>query len=145
MEDRVGLDHALASERLYTDGATILFDYASAGQLENAAAEDLAGLTRVVDGQRVFSQVVGNYLQRISYADDGLAAELVLPYGDRAVLRVRPDQAGGQPLFVRGRAPLDAVVARWRAGDRISEIAADFEIPEEDLEDGLRGMTTTAT
>lgn len=138
LELEVGLEHALASERLYTDGASILYDFAHRSRLDDEAAEELAGLTRIVDGQRVFSEVVRDYLCRITYADDGLAAELVLPYGERDLLRIRPDQAGGRPLFVRGRARLEDAVSRWKAGDRINEIAADCEIPAEDLEDALR-------
>lgn len=138
LKQQVGLDHALASERLYTDGAAILYDFARRTPLAEDAAEELAGLTRVVDGRRVFAEVVRDYLRRITYADDGWAAQLVLPSGDRELLRIRPDQAGGRPLFVRGRARLEDAVSRWRAGDRIAEIAADFEVPAEDLEDALR-------
>lgn len=138
LEERVGLDHALASQRLYSNGAVILYDYAHSREVGDDAARDLAGLTRVVDGQQVFADVVRDYLQRITYGDDGFAVELTLPYGYHDILRIRPEQAGGRPLFVRGRAPLDAVIARWRAGERMADIAADFEIPGEDLEDAIR-------
>ena len=70
--------------------------------------------------------------------DADAAEELVLPYGEQDLLRIRPDQAGGQPLFIRGRARLEDVVSRWMAGDRIAEIAEDFEVPAADLEDALR-------
>lgn len=92
----------------------------------------------MVDGQRVFAGIVRDYLRRITYADDGWAAQLVLPYGDRDLLRVRPDKAAGRPLFIEGGAPLDAVVSRWRAGDRLAALAADFDVPADDLEDALR-------
>lgn len=138
LEAHVGLDHALASHRLYSDGAVILYDYAHSSKSPDDAGRDLAGLTRVVDGQQVFADVVRDYLKRIAYADDGFAIELGLPYGTKDTLRIRPDQAGGRPLFVQGRAPLDAVLARWRAGERMSDIAADFEIPPEELEDVIR-------
>lgn len=138
LAEEVGVEHALASKRLYTDGAVILFDFAHVGSLEAQVAEELSGLTRVVDGQRVFAEVVRDYLRRITYADDGWAAQLVLPYGDRDLLRVRPDRAAGHPLFVRGGAPLDAVLSRWRAGDRMAALAADYEVPADDLEDAIR-------
>lgn len=144
LERQVGVEHALASERLYTDGAVILYDFATTGDVETTAAEELTGLTRVVDGQRVFAEVVREYLRRITYGTDGYAAELVLPYGSRDILRVVPDRAAGRPLFVNGGAPLDQVVSRWRAGDRIAELAADFEVPPEDLEDALRVAVGTA-
>lgn len=144
LERTVGIEHALASQRLYTDGAVILFDFVQRGAVDDEAAEELAGLTRVVDGQRVFTEVIRDYLRRITYADDGLAAELVLPYGERDLLLIRPGQAGGRPMFIRGRARLDDALARWHAGDRIAEIAADFEVPAEDLEDALRVAVGTA-
>lgn len=138
LQRQVGVEHALASERLYTDGAVILYDFANAGVVDAEMAEELTGLTRVVDGQRVFAEIVRDYLRRITYGDDGWAAELVLPYGDRDILRVTPDRASGQPLFVRGGAPLGDVVSRWRAGERLADLATDFEIPAEDIEDALR-------
>ncbi|MGH8908174.1 MAG: DUF433 domain-containing protein [Egibacteraceae bacterium] len=138
LEREVGVAHALASKRLYTDGAVILYDYAQAGAADPDAVQELSGLTRVVDGQRVFAEVVRDHLRRLTYAEDGWADQVVLPYTDRDLLRIRPDQAGGQPLFVHGRAPLEAVVSRWRAGDRLAEIARDFGVPVDDVEDALR-------
>ncbi|CAN5409472.1 hypothetical protein BH23ACT9_BH23ACT9_28300 [soil metagenome] len=105
---------------------------------DTEAAEDLAGLTRVVDNQLVFADVVRDYLLRITYGDDGFAKALSLPYGDGGLLRIQPEQAGGRPLFVHGRAPLDAVLARWRAGERMADIAKDYAIPSDDLEDAIR-------
>lgn len=138
LERQIGINHALASRRLYTDGAVILYDFAREASVDDGAKQELAGLTRVLDGQRVFAEVVRDYLRRITYGDDGWAMELVLPYGERDLLRVRADRAGGRPVFIRGGAPLPAVVARWRAGDRIADLAADYEVPADDLEDALR-------
>jgi uncharacterized protein (DUF433 family) len=144
LKAQIGTQHALAFERLHTDGAVILFDFAHRGGNDEEAAEQLSGLTRIVDGQRVFAEVVRDYLRRITYGDDGWAAELVLPYGDHEVLKIRPDRAAGRPLFVRGGAPLDDVVSRWRAGDRLADLAADYEVPTDDLEDALRAAVEVA-
>lgn len=144
LECQIGVGHALASRRLYTDGAVILYDFAEEAGVDDEARKELAGLTRVLDGQRVFAEVVGDYLRRITYGDDGWAMELTLPYGERDLVRVHADRAGGQPLFGRGGAPLAAVVSRWRAGDRIVDLAADFEVPPDDLEDALRATVGVA-
>jgi len=45
--------------------------------MDDDAAKELAGLARVVDGQRVFTEVVRDYLRRITYVDDGFAEQLV--------------------------------------------------------------------
>lgn len=118
LKAEVGLDHALASHRLYSDGAVILYNYANSRASDAQAAEDLAGLTRVVDNQRVFADVVGDYLQRITY---GFAIALSLPYGGQ---RAAPDptRAGRRAPAVRPR-PRTAgrgarPVARGRADGR---------------------------
>ncbi|MDQ3709407.1 MAG: hypothetical protein M3387_08945 [Actinomycetota bacterium] len=102
---QMGAQHALAFERLYTDGAVILFDFAQHGGNDEEVAEQLSGLTCIVDGQRVFAEVVRGYLRRITYGDDGWAAELVLPYGDREV-EDPPGQSGrASALCPRRRSP----------------------------------------
>ena len=55
-----------ASRRLYSDGAVILYDYAEA-----EGNEELGGLTEVVSRQRVFAPVIKEYLERITYGEDG--------------------------------------------------------------------------
>jgi hypothetical protein len=69
----MGLEHALASEHLYTDGAELLYDYA-----QSAGDEQLRLLTVVRSGQRVFHDIIDQYLERIDY-DRGWAARVALP------------------------------------------------------------------
>lgn len=132
------LEHALASHKLFSDGAEILYDYA------NTADEPtirLLTLTTVTTGQRVFHEVILDYLKRITFNDDTWATSLVLPITTKAVLEVRPDVASGQPLFIRGGAPLSAISSRYKAGEPLKSIAADFEVPEDDIAEAL-GVTT---
>ena len=49
IEAEIGLEHALASRRLFTDGVELLFDYADA----HIAGELLSSLVVVRSGQRV--------------------------------------------------------------------------------------------
>jgi len=58
--EQIGVAHALASKRLCTDGAKVLFDYS-----EHRGDVELAGLTEVVSRQRVFPEVLLEYLRRI--------------------------------------------------------------------------------
>lgn len=127
----IGLDHALASQRVYTDGAELIFDYA-------ANSGDAALLTVVRTGQQHFAQVIRSYLQRITYGDDGWAKRLRLPAYARAEVTVDPRQAFGQPLVVHGGARVEDLVDRFRAGDGFSEIATDFDVPAEEVEDVIR-------
>jgi hypothetical protein len=57
LENESGIDHALASRKLYTDGASILYDDAKAQNEDEV-------LTVVVSGQGVFHEVIRSYLDR---------------------------------------------------------------------------------
>ena len=128
------LSHALASHQLYTDGATVLYDYA-----RNQEDRQLGLLTVVHTGQRVFHDVIRNYLERITF-DDGWPTSLILPITRRKLLKVAPRIAGGDPLFLNGGAPLSAVHARALAGEPISSIAADFDVPADEIEEALHAI-----
>lgn len=126
------LEHALASKKLFSDGAEILYDYA-----RTAGEPTLRLLTVVASRQRVFHEVISDYLRRITFNDDMWAVSLILPVTSGAVLEVRPNVASGEPLFIHGGAPLSAVVSRSRAGEPLTSIAEDFEVPEEDIAEAL--------
>jgi len=133
LDDEIGIEHALASRRLYSGGAVILFDYADA-----ADDAELAGLTEVVRRQRVFAPVVREYLKRIDYASDGWAARLISPATPRPIVVADPRRAFGQPIFISSASRVEDVVDRWKAGDPLTEVAEDFGVPTEDVEDILR-------
>ena len=127
----IGLDHALASQQVYTDGAELIFDYAT-------QSDDEAMLTVVRTGQQHFAEIIRDYLKRITYGDDGWAERLRLPAYTKAEVTVDPRQAFGQPLVVHGGARVEDVVDRFQAGDGFAEIASDFGVPAEEVEDVIR-------
>jgi uncharacterized protein (DUF433 family) len=129
----IGVDHALASKRLYTDGAEVLYDYAI-----HDGDEDLRGLTVVRTGQRQFAEVVKDYLKRITYGNDGWASKVRLPAYERAEVVVDPRRAFGLPLVVHGGARVEDLVDRFVGGDTLADIADDFGVPEEEVEDVIR-------
>lgn len=131
LSQEFGLDHALASRRVYTDGAEVIFDYAM-------HAEDPALLTVVRTGQQHFEEVIRSYLRRITYGDDGWAEQLRLPAYATAEVLVDPRRAFGQPLVVHGGARVEDLVDRFQAGDGFTDIAADFEVPAPEVEDVIR-------
>ena len=128
------LSHALASRQLYTDGARVLYDYARSEE------DRQLGLLTVVDtGQRVFHEVIRNYLERITF-EDLWATSLILPITERKLLIVAPKVAAGDPLFLNGGAPLSAVHSRFVAGEPIKTIAADFDVPADDIKEALHAI-----
>jgi uncharacterized protein (DUF433 family) len=129
------LVHALASRQLYSDGAEVLYDYA-----RHEHDKQLGLLTVVASGQRVFHDVIANYLERIDFGDDPWAQALVVPATERELLRIRPGVASGDPLFIEGGAPLSAVRSRWQAGEPVSAIGRDYGVPDRDIEEALRAL-----
>ena len=82
LKEEFGLEHVLASKRLYHDGAEVLYDF---GQDSDAGeAESVMRLVVVRNRQYVFTDIVQQYLRRIDFASDGYAGLLRLPSYERA-------------------------------------------------------------
>ncbi len=137
LSDELGIEHVLASKALYTDGAEVLYDFA---ELHNDTPEARSAreLVAVRHGQRVFGEIVESYLQRVEFADDGYARLIRLPQYQRANVVVDPSRGFGQPIFSRGGARLEDVLGRFQAGEPLSEVAAEFGVPADELEDAVR-------
>lgn len=139
----LGLEHALASRRLYTDGAEVLYDYARhAG--DTPEGEFARELVVVRNSQRVFSEVVDLYLQRIEFAADGYAWLIRLPQYRVAEVTVDPDHAFGRPRFARGGAGVDEVMDLFRAGEPVDTVAEEFGLSRDEVEDAIRVVTRSA-
>jgi uncharacterized protein (DUF433 family) len=133
LQRELGIGHALASERLYTDGAEVLYDYAAHNGDESARE-----LVVVRHGQRVFTDIVDAYLKRVTFADDGFAERLRLPQYQQAQVIVDPRFSFGHPSFVHGRARVADALERFQAGDSLEAVALEFGVPERELEDAVR-------
>jgi uncharacterized protein (DUF433 family) len=135
----IGVEHALASKRLYTDGAEVLFDYAN-----RRGEREVGELVVVRTQQRQFSGVVKDYLKRIHYGGDGWADSVRLPAYENAEVVVDPKVAFGLPLVTHGGARVEDLVDRFQAGDSVHDIAEDFSVPTDQVEDVIRVATRTA-
>lgn len=139
----LGLEHALASRRLYTDGAEVLYDYAQhAG--DTPEGESARELVVVRNNQRVFNEVVDLYLRRIDFAPDGYAQLIRLPQYQAAEVTVDPDHAFGRPRFTRGGASVDDVIDLFRAGEPVDAVADEFGLSRDEVEDAIRVVTRAA-
>jgi uncharacterized protein (DUF433 family) len=139
LSSTIGIDHALASKRLYTDGAEVLYDYAVKRE-----ESELFELVVVRTQQHQFSELVRDYLKRIHYPGDGWASSVHLPTYGTAEVIVDPKVAFGLPLVAHGGARVEDLVDRFQAGDGVAEIADDFGVPAEEVEDVIRVATRTA-
>ena len=133
----LGLKYALASKRLYTDGAEVLFDYSEShpdSQVARAARE----LVVVRNNQHVFSNVVEEYLQRFEYAPDGYVRLIRVPGYEHAEIVVDPYRSSGAPIFATGGCRVKDVLYRYRAGETVQELTEEFGVPESHVEDAIR-------
>ncbi len=138
LEQELGLKHALASKSLYTDGAEVLYDYATKSPNESDAAQSARELVVVRNGQHVFNEVVDRYLKRVEFADDGYAGLIRLPAYEMADVVVDPSRGFGQPIFSIGGARVEDALGLFRAGESLADVAAEYGVPADQLEDALR-------
>jgi uncharacterized protein (DUF433 family) len=135
LERELGLPHALASKRLYTDGAELLFDF---GSSNDEASPFIKQLVVVRNGQTVFHEVIADYLRRIEYdRTDGYARLIRVPAYQSDVV-CDPTRSFGSPIFARGGARVSDVLDRFQAGEPLDDLSLDFGVPAADLEDALR-------
>lgn len=131
LKREVGIEHALASRNLATDGVRVLYKYAG----------DDPDHTVVRTKQKQFRKVVEEYLRPIHYGDDGWADRITLPRYERASVVVDPHKAFGHPLLASGRARVEDIADRFAAGESIADIASDFRVSRDEVEDVIRVET----
>ena len=137
LQRQMGIAHALASRRLYTDGAELLYDYDQACRAAGSGREP-SDLVVVRSNQRVFVEVLDKYLRRIEYGPDGYASVIHVPAYDRAEVVADPTRSLGAPIFERGAARVTDVLDRFWAGEALSDLAEEYGVPADHLEDVVR-------
>lgn len=117
--------HVLASDRLFTDGAEVLWDLGA--RAPEGAPEQISALKLVVprSNQYVFNEVVEAYLHRITFSDGFARLIRLQSYGDADVV-LDPARGYGRPIFDRAGVTVDNVFGAIRAGDSIEDTAEDY-------------------
>lgn len=143
LQERLGIDHVLASKSLYTDGAEVLYDYAeSTGDTPEGKSARQLVVAR--NDQLVFREIVDSYLRRIEFASDNWARAIHLPQYRTADVVIDPERSFGIPIFARGAARVEVVLSRFKAGESIEDLSDEFGVPHDELLDALRVHTDTA-
>lgn len=137
LQDVLGIEHALASRKLYTDGAELLFDYGESRR-DTPEGRSVLNLVVVRNGQLVFTEVIEAYLRRIEYTKDGYPRLIHVPAYEHALVVVDPTRAFGAPVFERGGTRVEDVLGRFWAGESLEELSDEFGVPAEQLEDVVR-------
>ncbi|MFE9181081.1 hypothetical protein ACFYN5_33045 [Streptomyces sp. NPDC007126] len=134
VRDELGVEHALASRRLYTDGAELLYEVSD--HLDGEERIEPRKVIVLRNGQYVFREVVERYMKQISYDADGVAAyakRVLLPGWEVAEIAVKADVNFGQPYFVHNGTPLSLVEDAIAEGVPFEETAAAQGLPEEQV------------
>jgi uncharacterized protein (DUF433 family) len=125
LRTQIGIDHALASDRLKTDGAEILWDL----RRRDGAFDDNR-LVVVRNGQATFGEIVREHLKHVEYRD-GFIGQLRIPRAYGADLTVDPEINFGQPTLTEYGIRVDDILDRIAAGETMEEVAADYDLPNE--------------
>lgn len=132
LQEHLGLQQALASQRLQTDGAEVLWDFGRSS--EDPADRDLVdGLVVVRSGQQVFRPVVRDYLTMVTY-QDGWTRRIELPQYGKAEVVVDPWLNGGQPTVSRRGVRVADIVSRLSAHEPPGDVAADYGLTVPEVE-----------
>ncbi|KWW98084.1 hypothetical protein TH66_22620 [Carbonactinospora thermoautotrophica] len=133
VREKLGVEHALASKRLYVVGAQLLWEVSESSDLDRDARYGARDLIVLRNGQYVFRQAVEQYLRRIEYAEDEFARRVHLPEYEVADVIADPLINFGQPFFQATGTPIEAVLSRHRAGEPIEDLAEDYGLPYDEV------------
>lgn len=140
LKQEIGLEHALASEMLFTDGAELLINRPGSDD----DARTLRNLVVARNNQGVFVPVIEGFLRHISYGPSGYAEALALQQYGNAGVTVDPSVAFGMPFLSSNGVQVDAILDRFDAGESIGELADDFEVTRAVVESLIRASLKVA-
>lgn len=133
LQEHIGLPQALASQRLQTDGAEVLWDFGR--RSGDPADQDLVdGLVVLRSGQQVFRPVVHDYLTMVTY-EDGWARRIQLPQFRDAGVIVDPWLNGGQPTVARRGVRVADITSRLAAREPAEDVAGDYGLTVREVEE----------
>lgn len=129
LADKPILTHRLLAER----GRTLLLD----------VEETLIDIGR--DEQLVFKEVVERAVARIEWDSRDLPVRL-FPFSrqdststnEAAAVVIDPKLGFGRPILARAGVSTAVVFDRFGAGDKIDDLAADFDVSAVDIEEAIR-------
>jgi uncharacterized protein (DUF433 family) len=126
-----GHAHPLATMELETDGVSLWIRHL--GELVNLSAAR----------QQVLAGVVEAKLRRVERDHAGIAARFYpwlrggVDTGKKTLL-VDPRVSFGRPVVIGTGVPAAVLGERWRGGETIAELAADYDIATDQVEDAIR-------
>lgn len=137
LDEHIGLPAALASNRLKTDGAEILYDFSRFDATDPETAHAVEDLVVVRNQQRVFVDVVRDYLAHVEY--DGRWISLIhLPKYESLDVVVNPEVNFGKPTVASRGIRVKDILDRLAAGETPLDVATDYDLRINDVQELYR-------
>ncbi|MCR6712383.1 MAG: DUF433 domain-containing protein [Demequina sp.] len=134
LRDELGLEHALASKELFSDGAELLYRVG----VESGATDRDIEYVVVRNNQGVFAPVVHDYLRHVRFGPSGYVEAIRLPkYGEADVI-VDPRFGFGRPVLESNGVRVATILDRFDAGESVPDLATDFGVTPAVVEQLLR-------
>jgi uncharacterized protein (DUF433 family) len=132
VQKELGIERPLADAGFETDGVSLFVQ--QLGRLVNVSK----------NGQLAIAELLGTYLKRVERDTRGIPIKL-FPFTRKlatadapAPVEINPTIAFGRPVL-RDRGVATAVLAdRFKAGDTFAELAADYDVAQEEIEEAIR-------
>jgi len=127
--------YGLVSKRIATDGVDIFVEHG------------FGDLRRARDNQAPIQEVVARYLRYLNWEeDDDYPASLRLrQYGDSVPVVIDPRFGHGLPVIAANRVSVKSVTDLWEAGESIEEIAYEYDMTPEQVDDLCHAVVRLAS
>lgn len=125
-----GREYVLVARNLATDGIDVLWDFSRTSEGQ--------GLMEGGTGQMVMREIVEDYLQYLTWADDGYPEMLELRNCQPSKVVMDPYRAFGQPIYVGSRARVRDVANMLKAGEDPQVVADEHGVSIEDVRTAAR-------
>ncbi|MBI3938779.1 MAG: DUF433 domain-containing protein [Betaproteobacteria bacterium] len=132
LTDRLGSKRPLLTEQFATNGVDLFVD----------RIREIINLTK--DGQLEMAEMIRAYLERIERDAKGMPIKLYPfmrsqpPRDQPRTVVIDPRVSFGRPVIAGTGIPTAVLAERYKAGERIQDLAKDYGAPEEAIEDAIR-------
>lgn len=130
LQKEFGRRYVLVAKELATDGIDVLWDFSRMPEGE--------GLIEGATGQRVMREIVEDYLQYLTWADDGYPQFMELRRFLPSKVLIDPRLAFGQPIFAASRTRVGDVAAMLKAEEDPEVVADELGVSLEDVRTAAR-------
>lgn len=132
-QEELGTTHPFCSNRIATDGKSIL--------MRQAEEDSDEALINLVTDQREFSRIVADFLKELEFSGNDI---IWWPLGKRRQILVDPRRNFGQPTVARSGVPAQTLARSVRANSSQELVARWYEVQPDEVRDAVEFETALA-